>query len=196
MRTVASRTDLLYFAFGSNLDLDQMRSRCPQSRPLRAVWLADHRLIFCGVSQRWGGCGVASIVPALGMRVFGRLYRLTVEDAALLDGFENVPQTYVRQACELYPFLPTAGADAARGDVGSSRAGRGHIRPDHTGSDHARRDDVARTWRGFTYVHQQSQQRRGPALRYFHQIWQGYRTLGLPQEGLSRAVSESLEAVA
>ena len=51
----------LYFAFGSNLDTEQMRTRCPGSRPQAAAVLPGFRLGFAGTSSTWGG-GVATVV--------------------------------------------------------------------------------------------------------------------------------------
>ena len=41
----------LYFAYGSNLDAEQMKARCPTARPLRTARLADHRLGFTHYSK-------------------------------------------------------------------------------------------------------------------------------------------------
>ena len=81
----------LYFAYGSNLSLAQMRERCPDSVPIAAHILPDHRLEFVGSSsQRWGVGGVATVVPQPGSKVYGALYRLTAEDEARLDLYEAV----------------------------------------------------------------------------------------------------------
>ena len=37
---------MLYFAFGSNLDPDQMRARCPAHQVVGMAVLRDHKLIF------------------------------------------------------------------------------------------------------------------------------------------------------
>ena len=59
---------LLYFAYGSNLDADQMRTRCPTARAVSQARLPDHRLAFTHPSRRWRG-GSADIVPAAGQAV-------------------------------------------------------------------------------------------------------------------------------
>jgi gamma-glutamylcyclotransferase (GGCT)/AIG2-like uncharacterized protein YtfP len=79
---------MLYFAYGSNLDPEQMRSRCPSSHVAGLASLRDHRLIFPLPSDRWGG-GVSSVQPAHGPTVWGVLYELTDEDLVALDGFEG-----------------------------------------------------------------------------------------------------------
>lgn len=79
---------MLYFAFGSNLDPDQMESRCPDHRVVGLAALHDHRLAFPLYSERWSG-GVASVALAHGLTVWGVLYELSEADVARLDGFEG-----------------------------------------------------------------------------------------------------------
>jgi hypothetical protein len=79
---------MLYFAYGSNLDPEQMRQRCPQHRTIGVAALHDHRIAFPLYSQHWGG-GVASVVPAHGQTVWGVLHDITDADLAALDGWEG-----------------------------------------------------------------------------------------------------------
>ena len=79
---------MLYFAYGSNLDPEQMRSRCPGSRPAGLAVLHDHRLTFPLFSARWNG-GAAGVAHAHGESVWGMVYELTDADLAALDGFEG-----------------------------------------------------------------------------------------------------------
>jgi gamma-glutamylcyclotransferase len=79
---------LLYFAYGSNLDVDQMRMRCPTARPLVRAQLRDHRLEFTHLSSRWGG-GAADILPHPGESVWGALYAVEPADLPKLDRFEG-----------------------------------------------------------------------------------------------------------
>lgn len=87
--------DVMYFAYGSNLDLAQMRERCPSARKEARAVLQGYAIAFGGWSARWGGA-VASIVPVLGSRVEGLLYRIEREDLRQLDRFEGCPLAYVR----------------------------------------------------------------------------------------------------
>ena len=79
-------SELLYFAYGSNLDADQMRERCPASRTRFRARLPDHRLDFTHYSTRWSG-GAADVVPAAHSQVWGVVYERV--DFALLDRFEK-----------------------------------------------------------------------------------------------------------
>jgi gamma-glutamylcyclotransferase len=81
---------LLYFAYGSNLDQEQMQARCARARvDCRAV-LLNHALAFGGFSQVWDGA-VANVVRRRGARVEGLLYHLADEDLQALDRCEGHP---------------------------------------------------------------------------------------------------------
>lgn len=79
---------MLYFAYGSNLDPQQMRARCPGEKIVGLAALRDHRLAFPLYSNRWGG-GVASVQPAHADAVWGVLYELTESDLRELDEYEG-----------------------------------------------------------------------------------------------------------
>ncbi|MBI5711454.1 MAG: gamma-glutamylcyclotransferase [Candidatus Eisenbacteria bacterium] len=79
---------MLYFAYGSNLDPEQMRERCPRHRVVGLAALHDHRLVFPLFSNRWGG-GVASVQPAHIATVWGMLFELDDDDLRALDGYEG-----------------------------------------------------------------------------------------------------------
>src|SRR5262245_58639772 len=79
---------MLYFAYGSNLDPEQMRERCPRAREVGLAALHDERLVFPLFSPRWGG-GVSSVQPAHSRTVWGVHYDLDETDLTALDGFEG-----------------------------------------------------------------------------------------------------------
>jgi gamma-glutamylcyclotransferase (GGCT)/AIG2-like uncharacterized protein YtfP len=79
---------MLYFAYGSNMDAEQMKSRCPGHRVVGLAELRDHRLTFPLTSHSWGG-GVASVSVAHGESVWGVVYDLTDADVAELDRYEG-----------------------------------------------------------------------------------------------------------
>jgi gamma-glutamylcyclotransferase (GGCT)/AIG2-like uncharacterized protein YtfP len=86
---------VLYFAYGSNLDDDQMRARCASARIEARAKLPNHVLAFGGFSHRWGGA-VASVVRAPRAHVEGLLYRITAADLRALDRHEGHPFAYER----------------------------------------------------------------------------------------------------
>lgn len=77
-----------YFAYGSNLDADQMRKRCPTSLPVGRAQLEHHRIDFTHFSRRWQG-GAADVVPHSGALVWGVVYELDEADLTRLDRFET-----------------------------------------------------------------------------------------------------------
>ena len=79
---------MLYFAYGSNLDLDQMRERLPDVRVVGLAALRDHRLTFPLYFERWGG-GTAGVTHAHGGTVWGVLYEMSETDLAALDAHEG-----------------------------------------------------------------------------------------------------------
>ncbi len=78
---------VLYFAYGSNLDAEQMKTRCPSSQACFTAELRDHRLGFTYFSKRWKG-GTADLVPEGGCSIWGVVYQLAEIEVPLLDRFE------------------------------------------------------------------------------------------------------------
>lgn len=76
------------FAYGSNLDPDQMAERCPSAAFLHRALLEDFELAFTRWSTR-RRCGVADVAPSPGGRVWGVVYEMSEADGRLLDGFEG-----------------------------------------------------------------------------------------------------------
>jgi gamma-glutamylcyclotransferase len=91
------RTQSLYFAYGSNLSLEQMAARCPESRYIGLARLHDFRW---QINQR----GVANVVPKRGSVVEGLCYLLSRKDEVRLDKNEGVPIAYVKQHEEVELF--------------------------------------------------------------------------------------------
>ena len=79
---------MLYFAYGSNLDPEQMRTRCPGAKVVGLAALRDHWVAFPLFSNDWGG-GVSSLQLAHGDTVWGVLFDLTEEHLATLDEYEG-----------------------------------------------------------------------------------------------------------
>ena len=84
----------LYFAYGSNINLDQMAHRCPAAQVVGPVVLGDYKLLFRGNSR---GNGVATIAPHKGRKVYGLLWKITPECEQALDIYEGFPRLYDKQ---------------------------------------------------------------------------------------------------
>lgn len=83
-----------YFAYGSNINLDQMARRCPNAKVVGPVKLEGYELTFRG---RMDGSGVANIEPKEGSVVHGLLWRITPSCEAALDLYEGAPRLYAQQ---------------------------------------------------------------------------------------------------
>ncbi|UXA12651.1 poly-gamma-glutamate hydrolase family protein [Mycobacterium sp. SMC-8] len=79
----------IYFAYGSNLCVQQMARRCPDATDPRPATLADHDWL---INQR----GVATVEPLAGSVVHGVVWRVSDRDLATLDSAEGVPVRYRR----------------------------------------------------------------------------------------------------
>ena len=84
----------LYFAYGSNINLDQMAVRCPAATVVGPVVLDNYELLFRGNRS---GCGVATIEPLPGNQVHGLLWKLTPECEQALDFYEGYPRLYEKE---------------------------------------------------------------------------------------------------
>ena len=89
-RDQALSENILYFAYGSNLSLEQMRERIgSKPKVISGAYLENHRLGFTIYSKlTWKG-GVADIVPEAGSKVWGAIYELTEKQLDKIDPCEG-----------------------------------------------------------------------------------------------------------
>ncbi len=80
----------LYFAYGANINLDQMACRCPDAEVVGPVTLEGWELLF-------RGSGVATIGRKEGGTVHGLLWQLTPDCERSLDRYEGYPRLYGKQ---------------------------------------------------------------------------------------------------
>ncbi len=80
----------LYFAYGSNINLDQMAYRCPDASVVGPVTLENYELLF----RR---SGFATIAPKEGETVTGLLWSITPGCERSLDRYEGYPRFYDKQ---------------------------------------------------------------------------------------------------
>ncbi len=83
----------MYFAYGSNMNLDQMAYRCPAAEAVCTAKLEGYELFFAGRP----GNGVASIRPKQGGTVVGVLWKLTEACEKSLDHYEGFPALYGKE---------------------------------------------------------------------------------------------------
>lgn len=77
----------LYFAYGSNMDEEQMTKRCPEAELIGKGRLYEYHFI---INSR----GVASIVNKRGSFIEGLLWRITSGDEKALDYYEGVSSNF------------------------------------------------------------------------------------------------------
>ncbi|MDA8726936.1 gamma-glutamylcyclotransferase [Candidatus Pelagibacter sp.] len=79
---------MLYFAYGSNLNLFQMKRRCKDSIFLKKINLKDFRLTFRSKYR------AADIEPKKNSIVPGGLFHISKSDEKKLDVYEDYPSLY------------------------------------------------------------------------------------------------------
>lgn len=89
----------LYFAYGSNLNMEHMAKRCPDARVFGQAILPNYRMLF---RANGSGRGVADIEPAPGEVVVGGLWTITISDLKALDIYEGYPNLYNRKTIPVY----------------------------------------------------------------------------------------------
>lgn len=86
---------MLMFAYGSNLNVDQMARRCPAAEPIGRLKLQDWRLVFRGV---------ADVIPEPGAVCYGGVWRITPACEEALDRYEGVDSgLYTREWIPIKP---------------------------------------------------------------------------------------------
>lgn len=94
----------LYFAYGSNMDREQIGKRCPSAQFVCVAVLPDHRLAFTRESK-CRGCGVADAVAEDGGSVVGVVFEINDADLFRLDVSEGYrvhrteKNSYIRREC-------------------------------------------------------------------------------------------------
>lgn len=77
-----------YLCYGSNMNLEQMAYRCPQSKVVGTAMLKDYELEFRGV---------ATIVPKKGAEVPVLIWEIGQFDEVALDRYEGFPSLYGKE---------------------------------------------------------------------------------------------------
>uniref|UniRef100_Q07JS9 Gamma-glutamylcyclotransferase n=1 Tax=Rhodopseudomonas palustris (strain BisA53) TaxID=316055 RepID=Q07JS9_RHOP5 len=83
------RKTILHFAYGADMNPQQIAERCSWAKPVAVARLPDHALSFHGHSDTWDG-GEEAAVPRPGQDLYGVVYRLSLSDADSLDAAQGV----------------------------------------------------------------------------------------------------------
>ena len=86
-----------YIAYGSNLNISQMRWRCPEARIIGTSEMKDHRLLFRG--SRSGS--YLTVEEAEGYTVPVAVWEVNGTDEAALDRYEGYPTFYYKKELTL-----------------------------------------------------------------------------------------------
>ncbi|WIV13591.1 gamma-glutamylcyclotransferase family protein [Proteiniborus sp. MB09-C3] len=92
-----SVSEILYIAYGSNLNLSQMKQRCPTARVIGVSEIKDYELVFRG--SRYSS--VATIEPCQESSVPVLLWGIQPEDEKSLDRYEGYPNFYEKENMEI-----------------------------------------------------------------------------------------------
>ena len=84
---------LLYAAYGSNLNIEQMDWRCPESKVVGNGIIKDMRLVFNTH---------ADIIPSIGSYVPVAVWDVPEDDWEWLDTYEGYPKYYVKENVDVY----------------------------------------------------------------------------------------------
>ena len=88
---------MLYFAYGSNLNHQQMKNiRCVGSEYLKSIFLKDYKLLFCH-PNKLNKYGYANIVKKKGSKVPGAIWKITRKHEKILDRYEEFPNSYQKK---------------------------------------------------------------------------------------------------
>jgi hypothetical protein len=80
------RTAPLYWSYGSNLNVAQMKRRCPMAKQADKLMLPNGHLVFRGVAD------VASVDPDVESMVAGGLWKITADCEQAMDIYEGFNQ--------------------------------------------------------------------------------------------------------
>ena len=87
------KSETLYIAYGSNLNLPQMAFRCPTAKVVGASEIKDYELLFRGSRSS----AVATVEPLQGSSVPVLLWKLKDRDLQALDHYEGYPNFYRKE---------------------------------------------------------------------------------------------------
>ena len=106
----------MYFAYGSNLWLEQMARRCPKSTYEGVARLTEHRWMIN--SRGYANIVSTHVAPDThthadtieNSHTYGLVYSLNQSDEAALDGHEGVPEAYTKETMVM-DFWPKRNGD-------------------------------------------------------------------------------------
>jgi len=92
---------MYYLAYGSNMNCEQMRKRCPENIFIKKAYLKDYKFIYDDYSKNWNGA-VGNVVESKDNIVWGVVFEITEKDLKNLDKHEGYPEVYNRKQIDIY----------------------------------------------------------------------------------------------
>jgi hypothetical protein len=89
MKITKSAGHWLYFAYGANLNMEQMNLSCTSPKPIAIARLPNHRIEFFGHSTKWDGA-LETCLVARHRDLWGVVYELSLRDGDRLDSCQDV----------------------------------------------------------------------------------------------------------
>lgn len=112
---------MLYLAYGSNINLEQMKQRCPSAKVVGMRKIFGMKLVFNKIGV--DGTAKANVINHDSL-LYGVLYDISEKDLAVLDKFEGFPEHYKR-----YAITTTGGKETFFIYVAHRNMTSNHIRP-------------------------------------------------------------------
>jgi len=78
----------LFFAYGSNMNPEQIAFRCQRPEIFAVAYLPDHKISFHGYNKKWDG-GEEGLIYQPGMQLWGVIYKLSFSDMDRLDAWQD-----------------------------------------------------------------------------------------------------------
>ncbi len=86
-----------YLAYGSNLNVQQMKHRCPDAKPIGTAWIHDYQLLFKG--SKTGS--YLTIEKAEKSKIPVAVWEVSEADERRLDIYEGFPTFYYKKEMEV-----------------------------------------------------------------------------------------------
>ncbi len=86
-----------YLAYGSNLNVEQMKHRCPDAKPIGTAWIHGYQLLFKG--SKTGS--YLTIEKAENSKVPVAVWEVSTADERRLDVYEGYPNFYYKKEVRL-----------------------------------------------------------------------------------------------
>jgi len=86
-----------YLAYGSNLNVPQMKRRCPHAKPIGKGYINNYELLFKG--SKTGS--YLTIEPHENSKVPVAVWEVTALDEKNLDLYEGFPKFYYKKNCKI-----------------------------------------------------------------------------------------------